>query len=235
MMKTILVVDDAASVRRLLQEYLGEQGFRVLTAVNGREAIYAARQERPDLVMLDLMMPEMDGYEFLKLYRQESRTPVIVITAREEEADAVLGLELGADDYVVKPFRMRELASRVRAVLRRADGTSEPERLLRSGDLVLDEGARMVSLRGEPVHLTPTEFELLDLMMSSPGRVFTREQLLDHISGKGFVGLERTLNVHMRNLRAKIEKDPARPDYLETVFGVGYRFKPDRPDFGNKK
>ncbi len=226
MMKTILVVDDAASVRRLLQDYLGEQGYRVLTAVNGRQALYAARQERPDLVMLDLMMPEMDGYEFLKLYRQESRAPVIVITAREEEADAVLGLELGADDYIVKPFRMRELASRVRAALRRAEGVPELERLLRAGDLALDEAARLVSLRGEPVHLTPTEFELLDLMMSSPGRVFTREQLLDHISEKGFVGLERTLNVHVRNLRAKIETDPARPVYVETVFGVGYRFKP---------
>ena len=226
-MKTILVVDDAASVRRLLQEYLTEQGFRVLTAVNGREAIYSARQEQPDLVMLDLMMPEIDGYEFLRLYRQERKTPVIVITAREEEADAVLGLELGADDYVIKPFRMRELVSRVHAVLRRAEGGAEQARLLRSSDLALDEGTRMVSLRGDPVHLTPTEFELLDLLMTSPGRVFTREQLLETIAEKGTSGLERTLNVHIRNLRAKIEPDPARPFYLETVFGVGYRFKPD--------
>ncbi len=227
MMKTILVVDDAASVRRLLQEYLTEQGFRVLTAVNGREAIYAARQEKPDLVMLDLMMPEMDGYEFLRLYRQECKTPVIVITAREEEADAVLGLELGADDYVIKPFRMRELVSRVRAVLRRAEGEAQPGRVLRSRDLLVDEGARMVSLGGEPVHLTRTEFELLHLLMASPGRVFTREQLLETIAEKGSAGLEQTLNVHMRNLRRKIEPDPARPFFIETVVGVGYRFKPD--------
>ncbi len=227
LMKTILVVDDAASVRQLLQEYLTEQGFRVVTAVNGREAIYSARQEQPDLIMLDLMMPEMDGYEFLRHYRRESRAPVIVITAREEEADAVLGLELGADDYIIKPFRMRELVSRVRAVLRRAEGEAEPGRILREGDLALDVAARAVRVRGEALHLTPTEFDLLALLMASPGRVFTREQLLETISEKGFTGLERTLNVHMRNLRAKIEPDPARPFYIETVFGVGYRFKSD--------
>jgi DNA-binding response OmpR family regulator len=224
-MKTILIVDDAASVRRLLEEYLAGQGFRVATAINGREAIYAARHEQPDLILLDLMMPEMDGYEFLRRYRQERQTPVIIITAREEEADAVLGLELGADDYIVKPFRMRELVSRIHAVLRRADGESAPARLLRSGDLTVDETTRTVSLRGASVHLTHTEFDLLALLMAAPGRVFTRAQLVERLSERGFAGAERTLNVHVRNLRAKLGTADGQPEFIETVFGVGYRFR----------
>jgi DNA-binding response OmpR family regulator len=226
-MKTVLVVDDSASVRRLLEEYLTGQGFRVAIAVNGREAIYSARHEQPDLILLDLMMPEMDGYEFLRRYHQERQTPVIIITAREEEADAVLGLELGADDYIVKPFRMRELVSRIRAVLRRADGETAPRRVLRSGELVVDEITRSVSLRSASVRLTHTEFDLLALLMTAPGRVFTRRQLVEHLSELGFAGAERTLNVHVRNLRAKIEPDSGRPAYVETVFGVGYRFRPE--------
>jgi DNA-binding response OmpR family regulator len=214
-------------VRRLLEEYLVGQGFRVTMAVNGREAIYAARHEQPDLILLDLMMPEMDGYEFLRRYRQERQTPVIIITAREEEADAVLGLELGADDYIVKPFRMRELVSRIHAVLRRLSGESTPERILRSGDLVVDEAARTVSLCGAPVRLTHTEFDLLRFLMAAPGRVFTRARLVEHLSELGFAGVERTLNVHVRNLRRKVQLDSNQPDYIETVFGVGYRFKPD--------
>jgi DNA-binding response OmpR family regulator len=224
-MKTILIVDDSASVRRLLEEYLTGQGFRAVMAVNGREAIYAARHEQPDLILLDLMMPEMDGYEFLRRYRQERQTPVIIITAREEEADAVLGLELGADDYIIKPFRMRELVSRIHAVLRRSDGESAPARVLRSGELVVDETTRTVSLRGAPVHLTHTEFDLLALLMAAPGRVFTRAQLVERLANSGFVGAERTLNVHVRNLRAKLESDDDSPEYIETVFGVGYRFR----------
>jgi DNA-binding response OmpR family regulator len=226
-MKTVLVVDDSASVRRLLEEYLTGQGFRVVTAINGREAIYSARHEQPDLILLDLMMPEMDGYEFLRRYRHERQTPVIIITAREEETDAVLGLELGADDYIVKPFRMRELVSRIHAVLRRADGETAPRRVLRSGELVVDETTRTVSLRGGPVRLTHTEFDLLALLMAAPGRVFTRRQLVEHLSELGFAGVERTLNVHVRNLRAKIGPGPGEPDYIETVFGVGYRFRMD--------
>lgn len=224
-MKTILVVDDKSSVRMLLQEYLGEQGYRVVPAVNGREAIYAARHEKPDLILLDLMMPEMDGYTFLKQYRQESQTPVIIITAKEEETDAVLGLELGADDYVIKPFRMRELASRVHAVLRRYESASHPGRVHKLGDLELDENLHSVSLRGQEISLTPMEFNLLATLMAEPGRVFTREQLVDNLADSGFAGLERTLNVHVRNLRTKIEADPDQPRYIETVFGVGYRFR----------
>ena len=224
-MKTILVVDDKSSVRLLLQDYLGEQGYRVVPAANGREAIYAARREKPDLILLDLMMPEMDGYTFLKQYRQESQTPVIIITAKEEETDAVLGLELGADDYVIKPFRMRELASRVRAVLRRVEGAGKPGRVFKAGELELDENLHSVTVGGEEKSLTPMEFNLLATLMAEPGRVFTREQLVDHLSEGGFAGLERTLNVHVRNLRAKIELDPNQPRYVETVFGVGYRFR----------
>jgi DNA-binding response OmpR family regulator len=226
-MKTILVVDDKANVRQLLQDYLTEQGFRVTTAINGREAIYEARRSRPDLILLDIMMPEMDGYEFLRQYRQEKSTPVIVITAREEETDAVLGLELGADDYVIKPFRMRELVSRVKAVLRRAEGGGEPSRTLQAGEIVLDESMHTVEVRGASVRLTPMEFDLLALLMAAPGRVFTRDQIVEHLSDKGFAGLERTLNVHVRNLRTKIETNPERPEYIETVFGVGYRFRPE--------
>jgi DNA-binding response OmpR family regulator len=224
-MKTILVVDDTASVRKLLQDYLTGQGFRVVTATNGQEAIYEARRSNPDAILLDIMMPQMDGFEFLRHFRKEKQTPVIVITAKEEETDAVLGLELGADDYVIKPFRMRELVSRVRAVLRRGEAASDPNRTLSTGGLTLDPATHTVTVRGAPADLTPLEFDMLALMMSAPGRVFTREQISERLADSGFAGLERTLNVHIRNLRAKIEVNPAEPEYIETVFGVGYRFR----------
>ena len=224
MTETILVVDDQSSVRQLLQEYLSEQGFQVITASDGQMALYSARHQQPDLVLLDIMMPKMDGYQFLRLYRQERQTPVIIITAREEETDAVLGLELGADDYIIKPFRMRELTARIRAVLRRADGGTERPELLRVGDVTLDETTHTVKVKNNPVSLTPIEFDLLGVLMRSPGQVFSRGQLVDHLTESGFTGLDRTLNVHVRNLRLKIESDPANPQYVETVFGVGYRF-----------
>lgn len=223
-MKTILVVDDTASVRQLLQDYLTEQGFRVVTATNGQEAIYEARRSNPDVILLDIMMPQMDGFDFLRQYRKEKQTPVIVITAKEEETDAVLGLELGADDYVIKPFRMRELVSRVGAVLRRGEVAADPNRILSIGALSLDPVTHNVTVRGAPADLTPLEFDLLGLLMSAPGRVYTREQISEKLTNSGFAGLERTLNVHIRNLRAKIEANPAEPEYIETVFGVGYRF-----------
>ena len=222
--RTILVVDDKANVRQLLSEYLTGQGFKVVTATNGREALYAARHETPDVILLDIMMPEMDGYEFLREYRRERSVPVIIITAREEETDAVLGLELGADDYVIKPFRMRELVARVRAVLRRSEHADSNARPLHVGDILLDEATHTVTARGQPVSLTPTEFNLLGLLMRSAGQVLTRQQLADRLTENGFAGLERTLNVHIRNLRAKIEPDSDQPRYVETVFGVGYRF-----------
>jgi len=222
--KTILVVDDKANVRQLLSDYLTGQSFKVVTATNGREALYAARHETPDVILLDIMMPEMDGYEFLRQYRRERSVPVIIITAREEETDAVLGLELGADDYVIKPFRMRELLARVRAVLRRAEPANPGTKPLHVGDILLDEATHTVTVAGQPANLTPTEFNLLGLLMRSPGQVLMRQQLADRLTEDGYAGLERTLNVHIRNLRAKIEPDPGHPRYIETVFGVGYRF-----------
>lgn len=224
MSDTILVVDDQSSVRQLLSEYLTEQGFRVLTAEDGQKALYAARHDPPNLILLDIMMPKMDGYQFLRLYRQERQTPIIIVTAREEETDAVLGLDLGADDYIIKPFRMRELLARIRAILRRSEGSVQKTEMLRVEDVVLDETAHEVTVRSHPISLTPIEFDMLAILMRSPGQVFTRTQLVDHLLNSGFTGLDRTLNVHIRNLRAKIEPDPASPHYIETVFGVGYRF-----------
>ena len=225
MPKTILVVDDKSSVRKLLREYLTEQNYRVVPAANGREAIYAARHSRPDLILLDIMMPEMDGFEFLRQYRLEGSAPVIVITAREEETDAVLGLELGADDYVIKPFRMKELEARIRAVLRRAEPALGREKTLHYRNISLDQASHHVTRDGGSIDLTPIEFDLLAILMSAPGQVFTRAQLSDGLYESGFAGLERTLNVHIRNLRSKIEPDPNRPEYIETVFGVGYRLR----------
>lgn len=224
MPKTVLVVDDKMNIRDLISEYLGEQGYRVVTARDGKEGLFAARHENPDVVLLDIMMPTMDGYEFLRQFRRERGTPVIILTARVEEADAVLGLELGADDYVVKPFRMRELAARVRAVLRRSDPQDMRHKQLRIGDIELEEDAHSVTVNGHPVDLTPTEFNLLSILMHAPGRVFSREELVNALSESGFAGLEQTLNVHVRNLRVKIEPDADAPRYVETVFGIGYRF-----------
>jgi DNA-binding response OmpR family regulator len=225
MANTILVIDDQSSVRQLLQEYLTEQGFRVIQAENGQNALYTARHDQPDLILLDIMMPKMDGYQFLRQYRQERQTPIIIITAREEETDAVLGLDLGADDYVIKPFRMRELMARIRAVLRRNEPGPDKFELLRAGEIVLDERTHSVAVKEETVSVTPIEFDLLATLMRSPGRVFTRTELVDLLANSGFAGLENTLNVHIRNLRMKIEPDPANPQYIETVFGIGYRFQ----------
>lgn len=224
-MATILVVEDLGSMRMLLSEYLVEQGFDVATASNGHEAIYIARHEPPDLILLDLMMPHMNGYEFLRQFRKEKTTPVIILTALDGEAEAVQGFDLGADDYVIKPFRMQELVSRIRAVLRRSEGPRPGTRLLRAGDLCLDEGSHAVKISGSPVRLTPMEFALLDVLMAAPGRVFTREQLIESLSDRHFDGLASTLSVHVRNLRIKIEANPEEPRYIETIFGVGYRFR----------
>lgn len=225
MKSTILVIDDQSSVRQLLQEYLTEQGFKVYTAIDGQNALYMARHEPPDLILLDIMMPKMDGYQFLRQYRQERQTPIIIITAREEETDAVLGLELGADDYVTKPFRMRELVARIQAVLRRNQGSSQRFEVYHQGDILLDEQTHTVTVKEQPVSLTPIEFALLAIFMRAPGRVFSRSELVDHLSESNFTGLGSTLNVHIRNLRLKVEPDPANPIYIETVFGVGYRFQ----------
>lgn len=225
MNKTILVVDDKANVRTLLREYLTEEGFHVVTAENGQEALFVARHEKPDLVILDIMMPEMGGYDFLRAYRKEQDTPVIMLTAKIEESDKVLGLELGADDYVTKPFGMREIVARIRAVLRRTGQAAPPSEVLRGGDITLDRGGHTVKVGDDYVDLTPSEFDLLAVLLGSPGRVFSRLDLLEKLQGTAFEGVERTIDVHIRNLRTKIETDPSQPRYIETVFGVGYRFR----------
>jgi DNA-binding response OmpR family regulator len=222
--RTILVVDDEAKIVNLLRAYLEDAGYRVATAGDGREALFTARHEKPDLVILDLMMPEMDGWEFTRRFRRESNTPIIMLTARVEDVDKIVGLEMGADDYVVKPFSPREVIARVRAVLRRGSSLEEPLELLRAGDLVLDREAHEARLAGDPVDLTPTEFGLLAAMMERPGRAMSRLELLDAAQGDAYEGYERTVDVHVKNIRRKIETDPANPYYILTVFGVGYKF-----------
>jgi len=219
-----MVVDDEKRLVSLVESYLSQEGYHVATAYTGKEALTIARKEKPDLIILDIMMPEMDGFEFMEIYRRESKTPVIVLTARVEEEEQVIGLELGADDYVTKPFRPRALMARVRAVLRRA-GQAEPHaKILTASDITLDREMRTVSVGEKYVNLTPSEFDLLAALMSSPGRVFSRLDLLDIIQGVRYEGYERTIDLHVKNLRAKIEDDPRSPRYIETVYGVGYRF-----------
>jgi len=202
----------------------------VVEARNGREAIYIARQEKPDLIILDLMMPEMSGYEFMHTYRREASTPVIMLTAKVEEADEVLGLEVGADDYITKPFSVRSVLARVRAVLRRINGTPSDSGILRVADIVLDRYGRLVKVGDHLVDLTPSEFHLLATLMATPGRAFARLDLLEQIGGDAYEGYERTIDVHIRNLRTKIEPDPSTPRYIQTVYGMGYRFARPREE-----
>ncbi len=227
MSKTILVVDDKVSVTQLLKEYLSEHSFRVVTANNGREALFVARHEKPDLVLLDIMMPEMDGYEFMRYFRKERNTPVIMLTAKLEEMDKVVGLELGADDYVTKPFGMAELVARIRAVLRRVLDDPPPLDVLRVRNVVLDRTTRVVTVGTRKIQLTPSEFEMLAIMMAAPGQVFSRADLLERLKGDMFENVERTVDTHIHNLRSKLEPDVSDPQYIQTVFGVGYRFNPD--------
>lgn len=227
MAKTIMVVDDEKRLVSLVESYLTQEGYRVVTAYNGREALTIAQKEKPDLVVLDVMMPEMDGYEFMRRHRAEHNTPIILLTARVDDEEKVIGLEVGADDYMTKPFRPRELVARVRAILRRA-GEKEPSaKMLKVADVVLDRETRMVRVGDKFVDLTPSEFDILTALMSSPGRVYSRLDLLDIIQGVRYEGYERTIDTHIKNLRGKIEKNPRSPKYIETVYGVGYRFKRD--------
>lgn len=224
MAHTILVVDDEKRLRDMLRVYLEKEGYRVVEAGNGREALIIARYEKPDLIILDLMMPELGGYDFIRAYRKEAETPVIMLTAKIEETDKVIGLELGADDYVTKPFGISELIARVRAVLRRVNKQEVAADVLRVADIVLDRAGRVVQVRGKQVDLTPSEFEILAALMASPGRAFSRLDLLERTSGDAYEGYERTIDVHIRNLRAKIESDSGNPQYVQTVYGMGYRF-----------
>jgi len=226
MPKKILVVDDKKELRTLLKQYWVQEGFEIVTASNGQEALFIARQEKPDLVVLDLMMPEMGGYDFMRAFSREANTPIIILTAKLDENEKVLGLELGADDFVTKPFSIRELTARVRAVLRRMEKLTVEQEILRAADITLDRVSRVVLVRDKYVDLTPSEFDILATLMAAPGRTFSRIELLDKLQGTAYEGYERTIDVHIRNLRAKIEADPSNPKYVETVYGAGYRFAP---------
>lgn len=226
MAQKILVVDDELQIVRVARGYLEKAGYRVLTASNGKEALFVARHEKPDLVVLDLQMPEMDGLEFTRRVRAEQPDiAIIMLTARVEEMDRILGLELGADDYMTKPFSPRELVARVRAVLRRSQVAPAPVEVLQIKDLRLDKSRREATLAGERLDLTPTEFDLLAALMGAPGRAFSRADLLEAVQGVAFEAYERTIDAHIKNLRHKLELDPANPQYITTVRGVGYRLE----------
>jgi DNA-binding response OmpR family regulator len=222
MATTILVVDDEPKITQLVRDYLERAGFAVVAARDGREALMRARGERPDLVILDLGLPQLDGLDVTRQLRRDSDLPIIMLTARDDESDKLVGLELGADDYVTKPFSPRELVARVRAVLRRRLASTSTE-LLRAGELILDVPRMRTEVGGRPVELTATEFTLLAAMARQPGRVFTRSQLLDAIHGVAFESYERAIDAHVKNIRRKIEPEPHDPRHLLTVYGVGYR------------
>ena len=205
-------------------EYLGQSGYRVVSAFNGKEALRIARQEKPDLIILDLMMPEMNGYEFMQSHRKEMDTPIILLTARVEDEEKVIGLELGADDYVTKPFRPRELVARVKSVLRRAGKTDPLAAILEVADVRLDRNIRTVQVGEAYINLTPSEFDLLAALMGKPGKVFSRLDLLDILQGIRYEGYERTIDSHIKNLRAKLGQAANSIHYIETVYSIGYRF-----------
>jgi DNA-binding response OmpR family regulator len=224
-MKTVLVVDDESRIVGLVRDYLEHGGFAVLTAGDGLTALRLARERRPDLVVLDLGLPGLDGLDVTRTLRRDGSVPIVMLTARGEESDKLVGLELGADDYVTKPFSPKELVARVRAVLRRAETARAGAELIRVGDEVeLDVPRLEVRVGGRRVEVTPTEFRLLSTLAAQPGRVFTRAQLLDAIHGVAVESYERAIDAHVKNLRRKLEPDPRAPRYLQTVFGIGYRF-----------
>jgi DNA-binding response OmpR family regulator len=223
--RKILVVDDEIRLVDVLKAYLERDGYRVVTAHDGRQALLQARREKPDLILLDLMLPELDGLEVCRTLRRDSAVPIIMLTARSEESDKLVGLELGADDYVVKPFSPREVVARVRAVLRRGQAAHAAEETIAIGDLVIDQARHEVRRQGESVSVTPTEFDLLWVLASNRGRVLSRLQLMEKALGDSYEGYERTIDAHIKNLRRKIEPDPAHPRYVQTVFGVGYKIE----------
>jgi two-component system alkaline phosphatase synthesis response regulator PhoP len=222
-MKTVLVVDDERQIAEIAGDYLRHAGFAVVTASDGRQALEQARLRQPDLIVLDLGLPKVDGLQVAKTLRQESNVPIIILTARVEESDRLLGLEIGADDYVTKPFSPRELVARVQAVLRRADTRAGQGDLFRLGDLTIDRARLKVTRGGAPVELTPTEFQLLATLAHQPGRVFTRAQLLDAVRGIEVESFDRAIDTHIKNIRHKLEPDSRNPRYILTVYGIGYK------------
>ena len=228
MTEQVLVVDDEPRIVEIVRAYLEREGFRVITAADGATGLEMARRERPALVVLDLMLPGLSGWEICRTLRAEGGPPIIMLTARDDVTDKIVGLELGADDYVTKPFNARELAARVRAVLRRARGEQAPARAIVVGDLTVDPERHEVRRDGQPIALTPTEFAILEALASQPGRAFSRLQLLERAQGEAYEGYERAIDSHVKNLRQKIEPDPRHPRYVLTVFGVGYKMADGR-------
>ncbi len=227
--RKILVVDDEKKITEIITAYLERDNFSVITAYDGQSALDAVKKYSPDLIILDLMLPEVSGWDVCRILRKDSGIPIIMLTARDETADKIVGLELGADDYVTKPFDAKELVSRVKAVLRRSEGNlNETPKKIHSGDLTIDIERRLVTRGGQNIELTPIEFDLLLLMSKHPGRVFSRLQLLDSLQGDAYEGYERTIDSHIKNLRKKIEPEPEKPAYIITVYGVGYKMEDAR-------
>jgi len=223
-MKTILVVDDEPKIVQLARDYLEHVGFAVIVAADGPTALHAARSSKPDLIVLDLGLPQIDGLDVTRSIRKDSNVPIIMLTARSEESDKLIGLELGADDYLTKPFSPKELVARVRTVLRRSDRAFSPEEIIRVADLTLDVPRLRLTVNDHPIELTTTEFQLLATLARQPGRIFTRGQLLDAVHGIAFESYERAIDAHIKNIRRKIEPDPREPRYILTVYGMGYKF-----------
>jgi two-component system OmpR family response regulator len=224
MAKKILVVDDERKIVDIVKAYLEKEGFKVAVAYDGKAALDMAKSQAPDLIVLDLMLPEISGWDVCRTLRAESNVPIIMLTARDEDTDKIVGLELGADDYVTKPFNPKELVSRVKAVLRRAEGAAVKKKIIEFADLSIDLERHEVRRGDRLVELTPTEFELLRVLAESPGRVYSRMQLLDKVQGDAYEGYERTIDSHIKNLRRKVEADPDQPRYVLTVRGIGYKF-----------
>lgn len=223
-MKRILVIEDEAKIVRLIRDYLGKEGYKVVDARDGEEGLAAFRRNEPSLIILDLMLPGLDGLEVAKRVREDSEVPIIMLTAKTEEADRVAGLEVGADDYVTKPFSLRELVARIKAVLRRSDGDLGRSDIIERGSLRIDRDSHQVTLRGEKLDLTPTEFKLLSALAENPGRAFTRKNLLDEIDRYPGENMTRIIDTHVKNIRKKLERKEEQDNFIETVHGIGYRF-----------
>ena len=224
MNETILIIEDEPKITKLARDYLEQGGFRVLVAAQGDTGLAMARREHPDLIVLDLMLPGMDGLDVCRILRRESDVPIIMLTARSEETDRLIGLELGADDYISKPFSPRELVARVRALLRRAKGAVYQPGVIRAGDLTVEIDSHRVTRGSEDIHLTRFEFNLLTVLAQHPGQIYSRAQLLEKLHGVAYEGYDRSIDAHIKNLRHKIEPDPAEPRYIMTIYGVGYKF-----------
>ncbi len=226
-MKTqkILIIEDEEKIVKIVQAYLEREGYSVLTAFNGKDGMSMAIDEKPDLIILDLMLPEISGWDICRTLRRDSSVPIIMLTARGEDTDKIIGLELGADDYITKPFNPKELVSRVRAVLRRVNNKVGEPAVIVADDLSIDSSKHLVSRNNTVIELTPIEFELLELMARNPGRVYSRLQILDRVQGDSYDGYDRTVDSHIKNLRKKIEIDAEHPRYIITVHGIGYKFR----------